>query len=309
MAANIRTLHIDDYFNNPNRAFVSYINDSKQLETEHSHDYYELFLVSQGTAVHFVNGFSQPLSPATLTFMRPDDRHYYYNFSADFKIMNILIPPYIIDELFSYLGAGYERDRLLSPTFSPSVQLSKTDFEALMIELEQLVVLEKFIKEKADSLFRITIANIFIRFFPMSIQKNKSSAPDWFNWLRLEMLKKENFVEGLPKMHHLSGKTSEHMTRICKKYLKKTPTEFINEIRATYSVYLLISTNKKIIDICYEVGFNNLSYYYHIFKTLYGMPPLQLRKGKNTEAVIRKISENDIFNTFDASISQGIPLR
>ena len=178
-----------------------------------------------------------------------------------------------------------------------------------MIELEQLVVLEKLIKEKADSLFRITIANIFIRYFPMSVNKDKSSAPDWFNWLRLEMLKKENFVEGLSKMHRLSGKTAEHMTRICKKYLKKTPTEFINEIRTTYSVYLLISTNEKIIDICYDVGFNNLGYYYHIFKSLYGMTPLQMRKGKNTESVKRIISENDIFNMFDPSISQGIPLR
>ena len=94
MSTHARTLHLDDYYNNPNRAFVSYINDSKQLETEHSHDYFELFLVSQGSAVHFVNGFSQPLSPATLTFMRPDDTHYYYNFSSDFKIMNILIPPH-----------------------------------------------------------------------------------------------------------------------------------------------------------------------------------------------------------------------
>jgi AraC family cel operon transcriptional repressor len=289
MSAHTRTLHLDDYYNNPNRAFVSYINDSKQLETEHSHDYFELFLVSQGSAVHFVNGFSQPLSPATLTFMRPDDTHYYYNFSKDFKIMNILIPPHIIHELFSYLGKGYESDRLLTPTFSPSVQLSNTSYEELMVELEQLVVLEKFIKDKADS---------FIRYFPMSVNKNKSSAPDWFNWLRLEMLKKENFVEGLPRMHSLSGKTAEHMTRICKKYLKKTPTEFINEIRATYSVYLLVSTDKKIIEICYEVGFNNLSYYYQIFKSIYGMAPLQLRKGKNTELVMGKISETDIFNMF-----------
>jgi AraC family transcriptional regulator, dual regulator of chb operon len=295
-----------DYINNPNRGIVSYINDPEQLKIGHSHDYYEFFLVHKGHAVHFVNGFAQPLSSSFLIFVRPEDFHYYDNMSEDFQIINAMVPSEIINSLFTYLGSGFGPERLLNTPFSPTVHLSQNSFDELLNELEQLVVFKKVMQDKVNSLFRITIMNMITRYFPITFAENRSSMPEWFRWLSLEMLKKENFVEGLPKMHQLSGKTIEHMTRVCRKYLNKTPTQFINEIRMTFSAQLLISTTKKVIDICYEVGFSNLSNYYHLFNEFYGMSPVQLRKNKDNPEVIQKIYQKRIV---DSSITQGLPFR
>jgi AraC family cel operon transcriptional repressor len=130
--------------------------------------------------------------------------------------------------------------------------------------------------------------------------------PVWFRWLSLEMLKKENFVEGLPKMHNLSQKTIEHMTRVCRKCLNKTPTQYINEIRIAHSAQLLISTNKKVVDICYDVGFDNLSNYYHLFNKIYGMSPVMLRKNKDSADIIEKIYKSLMV---DSRITHGLPFR
>lgn len=301
-----KKLLISSFISNPNRGMISYINDPSQLKIAHSHDYYEIFLVNKGRAIHSVNGFTHPLYPAMLVFVRPYDYHYYDNMTSDFEIINIIIPIEIINELFSYLHAGFSPERLLSTPFCPSVQISQINFDTLMAEFEQLIVFKKIMNDKADSQFRILIMNIITKYFPIIFNKDKASMPLWFRWLSLEMLKKENFTEGLPAMHRLSGKTIEHMTRVCRKYLNKTPTQFINEVRVVYSAQLLISTNRKVMDICYDVGFDNLSNYYHLFNKLYGLSPIQLRKNKDTVEVKEKVYKNLIV---DARIIQGIPIK
>ncbi len=40
----------------------------------HTHDFYELFLVSHGGAIHAVNGRSQLLSEGSFVLMRPEGR-------------------------------------------------------------------------------------------------------------------------------------------------------------------------------------------------------------------------------------------
>lgn len=43
----------------------------------HTHDFYEIFLVAEGKAIHEVNGSSQLLSKGSLVYIRPSDTHYY----------------------------------------------------------------------------------------------------------------------------------------------------------------------------------------------------------------------------------------
>ena len=41
----------------------------------HTHDFYELFLVPKGSAVHAVNGRSQLLTEGSFVLVRPNDVH------------------------------------------------------------------------------------------------------------------------------------------------------------------------------------------------------------------------------------------
>ena len=58
----------------------------------HTHDFYELFLVSHGGAIHAVNGRSQLLSEGSFVLMRPRDVHRYDFFNnADFELLDICL--------------------------------------------------------------------------------------------------------------------------------------------------------------------------------------------------------------------------
>ena len=70
----------------------------------HTHDFYELFLVSHGGAIHAVNGRSQLLSEGSFVLMRPRDVHRYDFFNnADFELLDIGIPRTVFERLCDYL--------------------------------------------------------------------------------------------------------------------------------------------------------------------------------------------------------------
>jgi AraC family cel operon transcriptional repressor len=298
---NVIKLYSTPFLGSPDRNYASYISDKEQLKTCHFHDFYEIFLVNRGNAEHRVNGTSQKISTGFLCFIRPEDIHYYDEFSDDFGIINIIIPETIIKTLFDFLGEGFEKSRLLDAPLPPSVTLNYDDYSSMIHELEQLIIYKKIMKEKSDTAYRIALFDIITKHFPSKpLAKVSGMIPQWLRWLSLEMLKKENFTKGLPALYWLSGKSPEHLSRTCKKYLHKTPSKLVNDIRLEYAAKLLVSTNDPIIEIYEDSGFDSLSYFYHRFKEHYGVSPVVFRK---------KYFKNElqIYRMDDLSIRAEIP--
>lgn len=293
-------LLLSRYTCNPAHEYASLISDHKQLGVEHCHDYFELFLVHHGSASHRVNGTTQPLIKGTVVFVRPEDTHSYTDMSSDFEIINMLLPCATINSLFEYLGEGFNSGRLIADPTPPMAQLSFNDYKSLVQELEQLVLSKKILKTKSDAIFRITLMRIIVKCFPIVPEDRVTQMPVWLRWLTLEMMKKENFSEGLPAMQRLSGKSKEYIARSCRKFLHKSPTEFINELRVEYSARAIMFSGEKIIDICAEVGFESLSHYYHLFKKIYGVAPSRFRDSANIHDLEEKLYDTAI-------LESGIP--
>jgi AraC family cel operon transcriptional repressor len=293
-------LYSASFMNYPERGPASYITSKTQLKVCHTHDYYEIFLVDQGMGIHRINGQKQPIAAGFLGFIRPRDIHYYDAVSANFRIINIIIPEEIIGALFRFLGPGYEEDRLLSPALPSSVNLDFSELTALIRKLEQLILYKKIMKTVSDTAYRMTIFDIMTKYFTANrFDKTAGQVPQWLHWLSLEMLKAENFKKGLPMLYKLSGKSPEHLSRSCRKYLQKTPSRLVNDIRLEHGAKLLTTTNIPIIEICENCGFESLSYFYHRFKEHYGLSPKEFRtKGK----------EDQVYLMGDLSVKAEIPI-
>ena len=78
-------------------------------------------------------------------------------------------------------------------------------------------------------------------------------------------------------MQTLAHASPEHLSRTCRKELGCTPTQYVNKLRLTYAANLLVHTDQPILDISFEVGLENHSYFYRIFKQRYGTTPAQFR--------------------------------
>ncbi|GHV94341.1 transcriptional regulator ChbR [Spirochaetia bacterium] len=292
-------LYSASFLDYPDRGPASYIINKTQLRVCHNHDYYEIFLVDQGSGEHRVNGCTQPISAGFLCFIRPRDTHYYEAMTENFRIINIIIPEALISALFDFLGGNYKKEQFLSPILPPSTLLDFLELTGLIRELEQLILYKKIMRASSDVAYRITIFNIMTKYFPMNrLDRNSGQIPRWLRWLSLEMLKNENFKKGLPALYNLSGKSREHLARSCKKHLGKTPSQLVNDIRLEHSAKLLTTTNIPIIEISAECGFESLSYYYHRFKEHYHLSPREFReKGK----------EDQVYLMGDLSVTAEIP--
>lgn len=65
--------------------------------------------------------------------------------------------------------------------------------------------------------------------------------------------------------------------KFMKKHTKKNYTQLINEFRVNHACKLLINTQQPILQVCYDSGFNNISYFNRKFKQIMMKTPVQFR--------------------------------
>ena len=65
--------------------------------------------------------------------------------------------------------------------------------------------------------------------------------------------------------------------KFIKRKTNKTFSQIVNQIRIQKAIDLLVDTNKPIMEICYEVGYNDPSYFFKLFQKEMKVSPKQFR--------------------------------
>lgn len=88
----------------------------------------------------------------------------------------------------------------------------------------------------------------------------------------------KNFMFNLPmeKFGYLTGRSLTTFKRDFKKTFDTTPQRWLTLKRLELAHYQLAEKKKKPIDVCYEVGFENLSHFSYVFKKHFGYAPTEL---------------------------------
>ena len=73
--------------------------------------------------------------------------------------------------------------------------------------------------------------------------------------------------------------TENHLIKLFKKELDRTPNRYILEIRLIYARYLLLHSDESVQKIAYSCGFNTPSYFTKRFEERFGVLPNRLQKG------------------------------
>jgi len=245
----------------------------------HVHDFFEIFLITKGSVYHLVNGKRIHLVEGSLVLVRPDDIHCYENDgSVECELLNLAFPKTTLEALFVFLGEGFDGERLLFGETSPSSIIEKHEIENVKARFQVLTVIPNHSKKMIRSEVRALLADLFIRFFSGQEKGLAYNMPEWLKDVVHEMKNKENFTVGLSRLYELAPKSPEHVTRMVRKHLGMTPTEWINELKLHYAANLLLHTDETILSICLESGFENLSHFYHRFRKYFQISPAKYRK-------------------------------
>jgi AraC-like DNA-binding protein len=88
----------------------------------------------------------------------------------------------------------------------------------------------------------------------------------------------KNFMFNMPmeKFGYLTGRSLTTFKRDFKKAFNTTPQKWLTQKRLELAHYRLFEKGMKPIDVCYEVGFENLSHFSYAFKKHFGYAPTEL---------------------------------
>ena len=82
----------------------------------------------------------------------------------------------------------------------------------------------------------------------------------------------------LDQAARISNLSTTAFCRFFKERTRKSFTEFVNEVRVGAACKLLQNNNLNISQICYEVGFNNISNFNRKFKEIVNLTPKKYRQ-------------------------------
>ena len=255
------------------------ISSVKNTTGKHTHDFFEIFLILNGSVVHCVNGKKQLLDKNSLVFIRDKDVHYYeQNEGLDCQFINLSFYKKVIDSLFEYLGDGFSKDNQLTPEKPPVAVLTKPEAHYIQNRLQRLNLMPNSKKNLIKAEVRALLAELFSRYMQDDQVLYSRDQPDWLGSLCSAMNEKDNFIEGVPALLRISNKTHPYLCKIFKQYLNTTPIDYINSLRLSYAENLLLNTDMSILDVCLEAGFGNLSYFYERFRKQFNTTPYKFRK-------------------------------
>ena len=256
-----------------------YVFSDTEYFRPHTHEYYELFLMLDGNALHKVNGAELPLGRGDLVFIRPFDDHDYICIDQKpFSMLNIAFSAKICEMLFEYLGNGFKKSHLLGAFLPPEVKLSDFELERFSKMMDNIRAIDPKSYDEIGSAFRILIFNVFTRHFSEEVE-NEEKFPIWLEEMCNKIKKDGNFARGSEFFFSLTEKSREHVSRTVKKHMGMTVSEYINGLRLNFIANMLKNSNHSVSDIIFESGFNNISWAAEQFKIRYGVTMREYRNG------------------------------
>ncbi len=248
-----------------------YVFSETEYFRPHYHDYYEIFILLDGTAMHWVNGEKTKLCPGDVVFIRPADTHDYLPHGGQpFSFLNLTFDATTFDEMAAFLGAGFGTVGLLKASMPPCARLTDAGLDWLEAKMAEIRTTDAADDQTRKTLLRIFLFRLFTRCFADFPEDAAPVMPGWLSDLCAQMKRDGNFIGGAQRMVALSGRTREHVARSVKKYTGLTVSEWVNDLRLRYIADMLRNSNHGISRIILESGFNNESWAASRFKEKYG---------------------------------------
>jgi AraC-like DNA-binding protein len=243
----------------------------------HAHEFYEIFMLTEGEIIHVVNGVYIPLQKGDIVLIRPNDSHTYKLVDdRHWRLINLTFTKDVMYTLLHYLGIDRLTCPLIAAGLPPHIHLTPDQQQERLLAWDRLTSIPGYQKQQIRQFARTLIADIIMHLFLPTLPVMQKK--DWFEQLISDMSLPENYIPGISRMKKLAPCSYEHVCRRFRQTFGRSPSDWINEQRVYYAANLLKCSNKSALDIAAESGFENPSYFYALFKKYHGVTPAQHRQ-------------------------------
>ncbi len=247
----------------------------------HSHDYYQIWYIVNGSCLHCVDALTYSLSAGDLFLIMPYSYHSMSNGSSDLCVIGI-------DFTESFLEKFSKEINFLYFINSMTIKQSKHVPNFLANEAFENIIYEMFIefsgKQKYyEEIIYSDLSKVLILLTREFEKKNEVPPLSLYqrqiislaiNWIDKNYNKKTKISD----MCSLTNVSSAYFSLLFKKFTGQTFIEYVNTVRLNKAKQLLSETSWSITDIAYKVGFDDAVYFSRTFKAHVGVSPIMYRK-------------------------------
>lgn len=242
---------------------------SSDTHTHRHNDYYEITCVISGVFIHTYKEHNYNLTPGSLLLMTPNSVHQLYTEPMQATFFALCIREDYFQTFLKQHFPDHAENALSKCT---ALQLDSADF-TYFEQLGRQMSAARPPLHVADMITYLTLINVFYK--KSQPQKNKFEPVHRI----LNMLNE-------PSNLHLSAKrlyesvdiSATNLINSFKEQTGYTIVEYKNKKRMEFAANMLRNTDKKIIDIAYELHYDSLSYFLRSFKKEFGVTPTEYRK-------------------------------
>ncbi len=241
----------------------------------HSQDYHEFFWIESGRGCHLLNGERRIMEVGYFALIRADDSHGFSAWEADDQVglINFAFP----STLWEKIRNQFFPDKIC---FFDHQAIEKREYQLSSDDRERL---RQMGNDLAAGHWNTTNAAAYL-LGALALLDNRdreaTSQPAMPEWLTHALRRIEtwpNFVGGVPEFIRIAGRSHEHVSRDCRRLLDTTPRDIVNRARLKWASMQLETSQKEIVEIAHECGFENLGHFYKLFKSHYKSTPRQYR--------------------------------
>ena len=275
-----------DYFFDP--AFPLFIKmGEERLDNIHHHNFHELVVVLDGTAIHCYEGNAYAIRTGDVFLIKPETPHSYNNFNH-LLIANVLFMPdkLSINMLDLKNIHGYHALFELEPMvrdqhkFKSRLHLSVrslTTVKQILKELES----ELIVQNPGWQFMSLTVFQKLVVFLSRCYERQSSVKTN--SLLRLSgvityMEKHYSEPLNLQKLAARASMSPRHFNRQFKQTTGFSAIDYLIRIKIEKAASLLASRKHNITEAALAVGITNSSYFSRQFKKIMGMSPRSFAK-------------------------------
>jgi len=268
------------------------------LSPLHRHNVIQINYISRGRLMHQVNNARYELVRGDIFIIPPYIPHQLVNIGKnDFEVIELEFSPefifgkelnsyHTIDDSPSVFDFSYIEPFLVSEC-NVRPRLNLTGKNQLKVE-ELLDEIREEFNNRSDSYLMALKADLLklLVILGRTFHEGMKNSPEMqlFNHHRDAMIQAVHFIDEhyeepitIEEVARLALLSQSYFSYLFKTLTDKTFVEYLHMMRIKKAMEMLKTTELRVVDICYDSGFNNINHFNRTFKTIVGASPTQYR--------------------------------
>lgn len=253
---------------------------------KHSHNFLEFNYVYSGKLSQIIDERRITLKKGEIIFLNKSIVHEIEEAREDDIIINFLIRP----EFFQYIFSLAERENIILDFLINTIYSNSEEGEYLYFKVSEdnnvQDIMEKIILELYEpNIMSKTSIKLLVGLLIVELMKNSEnieiySVDNYDKILNLQVLRyiDEEYVSG--NLYEIAERIKQpqyKISKLIKAYTGLTFKQLVQEKRMNKAAEFLLKTNLPVVDIMRLVGYENITYFYKVFREKYKMTPYDYR--------------------------------